>query len=311
MSLRIVWPLLMLILWMSFHATGQPSTVEFKRYDNGPRLDMDIYPPSPSADKIEDAYSPLVICIFGGGFLAGSRTDAVYLPYYKFLTEQGFTVAAIDYRLGLKDAKKPPSLFNRKPIITAIEIAVQDVYAATDYLLKHATDLKLDTGKFILSGSSAGAITALQADYEKRNNMKNAKVLPAAFQYAAVVSFAGAIYSREGRPDYDIAPAPTLFFHGSKDNWVPYNKVSLLGTGVYGSKCLAKRRKKQGYSYCFYSFENVRHDVAAFPMKEYQPQIQDFFRDFVFSKRPLFIDINIKDLNRKNSFMRNPSDIYK
>ncbi|MGC3943688.1 MAG: alpha/beta hydrolase [Chryseolinea sp.] len=303
---------LILILLIPFCAAAQPSTVEFKRFESGQRLDMDIYPPSSSAaDRSETAYSPVVICIFGGGFLAGARTDAIYLPYYKFLTEQGFTVVAIDYRLGLKDARKPPSLFNRKPIINAIEIAVQDVYAATDYLLKHASDLKLDTGKVMLSGSSAGAITALQADYEKRNNMKNAQILPASFQYAAVVSFAGAVYSREGRPDYKTPPAPTLFFHGSKDNWVPYNKVSLLGTGIYGSKSLAKRRKKQGYPYCFYSFENVRHDVAAFPMKEFQPQIQEFFRDVVFSRRPLFMDVNIKDNNRKNSFTRNPSDVYK
>ena len=312
MSLKIFHAALILVCSIPFIAAGQPITVEFKRYDKGQTLNMDIYRPGHDGEGMNDsAYSPIVICIFGGGFLAGSRTDAVYLPYYKFLTEQGFAVAAIDYRLGLKDAKKPPSLFNRKPIINAIEIAVEDVYAATDYLLKHAGELKLDTTKIMLSGSSAGAITALQADYEKRNDMKNANVLPDAFQYAAVVSFAGAIYSREGKPDYDIPPAPTLFFHGSKDNWVPYNKVSLLGTGVYGSKCLAKRRKKQGFPYCFYSFENVRHDVAAFPMKEFQPQIKEFFREYIFLKKTLFIDVNIKDPDRKSSFMRSPSDIYK
>lgn len=301
------------MLCIPIQLAAQITTVEFARLESGP-LSMDIYAPEVADNAPRtgaQAYSPIVICIFGGGFLAGSRRDAIYLPYYKFLTDQGYAVAAIDYRLGLKDAKKPPSLFNRKPIINAISIAVQDLYSATNYLIKNATNLKIDTGKFILSGSSAGAITALQADYEKRNNMKNARVLPNTFQYAGVISFAGAVYSREGKPDYDVAPAPTLFFHGSKDNWVPYNKVSLLGVGVYGSKSLAKRRKKQGYPYCFYSFEGISHDVAVFPMKEFQPQVQAFLSDLVFSKRPLFIEVRIRDNNRKQSFMRSPAEIYK
>lgn len=304
--------MLLLILSPSPLLNAQPSTVEFFRFKDDTALSMDIYPPDATAVRESgSAYSPVVICIFGGGFLTGSRTDGIYLPYYKFLTEQGYTVAAIDYRLGLRDAKKPPSMFNKKPLINAIRIAVEDTYAATAYLLRHREELHLDTTKFILSGSSAGAITALQADYEKRNGIGNAHLLPSGFQYAAVVSFAGAVYSREGRPDYRIPPAPTLLFHGSKDNWVPYNKVSLLGTGIYGSKALAKRRRKQGYPYCFYTFEGIRHDVAAFPMKEFQSEIHQFFNDYVFLKRPLFIDINIKDTNRKNSFMKNPSDIYK
>ena len=298
----------------SIHLTAQVKEVEFIRYEDGVTLSMDLYEPQypdKPSNETTPSLSPVVICIFGGGFLWGSRTDAVYRPYYDFLTRQGYTVAAIDYRLGLKDTKKPPSIFNRKPLINAISFAVQDLYAATNYLLKNAEALRIDTGKVILSGSSSGAITALQADYEKRNRMKNAQILPGTFQYAGVIAFAGAVYSREGKPDYDIPPAPTLFFHGSKDNWVPYNKVSFLGTGIYGSQSLAKRRKKQGYPYCFYSFENIRHDVAGFPMREFQPQIQAFLQDFVFSKKALLIDVNIKDENRKDSFMRNPAEVYK
>ena len=312
MTLKVTSFLLSFTLCVSFIAAAQTSTVEFARYDTGPALNMDIYAAqSTSKNTHVGAPSPIVICIFGGGFLAGSRRDAVYQPYYKFLTEHGYTVAAIDYRLGLKGAKKPPSLFNRQPIINAIEIATQDVFAATSYLIKHSKDLQIDTAKIILSGSSAGAITALQADYEKRNYMKNARILSAGFLYAAVISFAGAVYSREGKPDYGVPPAPTLFFHGSKDNWVPYNKVSFLGTGVYGSRSLAKRRKKKGYPYCFYTFENIRHDVAVFPMSEYQPQIEEFLQDYVLKKKPLYIDINVKDDNRKNTFLSSPSDVYK
>jgi predicted esterase len=301
-----------LLMCMPFSLAAQTTTVEFVQYDTGP-LNMDIYAPHADAGARSDdhALNPVVICIFGGGFLAGKRNDKFYLPYYKFLADHGYTVAAIDYRLGLKGTKKPPSLFNRKPIINAIEIAAQDVFAATSYLIKHAKELQIDTTKIILSGSSAGAITALQADYEKRNYMKNARILSTGFQYAAVISFAGAVYSKEGRPDYAVAPAPTLLFHGSKDNWVPYNKVSFLGTGVYGSRSLAKRRKKKGFPYCFYTFENIRHDVAIFPMNEYQPQVLEFLQDYVTLGKRLYIDINIRDDNRKNTFNSSPSDVYK
>jgi acetyl esterase/lipase len=303
-----------LFIFCSFPLAAQVKTVEFARYENGTVLSMDIYEPQSKRQPLpgsSSSLSPIVICIFAGGFAAGSRKATLYQPYYEFLSNQGYVVAAIDYRLGLKGTKKPPSIFNRKPLVNAISIAVQDLYAATNYLLHNAEALQIDSESVILSGASSGAIIALQGDYEKRNKMKNAQALPVGFQYAGVISFAGAIYSQEWKPDYDTPPAPTLLFHGSKDNWVPYNKVSFLRTGIYGSKSLAKRRKKQGYPYCFYSFENVRHDVAGFPMHEYQPQILSFLQEFVHLKKRLYIDINIKDEERKESFKDNPSDMYK
>ena len=212
MTIKIAHFVGWLALCVPVGLAAQPTTVEFIQYVNEAPLKMDIYAPQNTNDLPtgQSAYGPIVIFVFGGGFLAGSRNDAIYLPYYNFLTRQGYAVAAIDYRLGLKDSRKPPSLFNRKPLINAISFAVEDLYAATNYLLKHAKTLHIDTTRIMLSGSSAGAITALQADYEKRNNLNNAKVLPVAFQYAAIISFAGAIFSREGKPDYAVAADATV-----------------------------------------------------------------------------------------------------
>ena len=189
-------------------------------------------------------------------------------------------------------------------MINAIAIAVADLYVATDYLIQQAAELKIDTGKIILSGSSAGAITALQADFEKRNGKKSATVLPPSFQYAGVIAFAGAIYSTSGRPDYAVAPAPMLFFHGSKDDFVPYNKVGLLGTGMYGPKSITKKMKERHQPYTFYTMEGIKHDVASFPMREFLPEIETFLDDFIVDKKKLYIDVNIKDDNRQNSNLR-------
>ncbi len=224
----------------SLAAIAQKQTAIFAKRDTQ-ELKMDIYQPE-AISKI----NPCVIFVFGGGFLTGSRDSKIYLEYFKSLSDSGYLVAAIDYRLGLKGAKRPPSLFNRKPVIHAIDMAVEDLYAATAYLVQHAGELNIDTSKIIVSGSSAGAITALTADYRKRNGY-DGTMLPESFQYAGVISFAGAIYSNHGHPKYAIHPAPMLLFHGSKDKIVPFKKIALFGTGMYGSSVIIKRFKKLDY----------------------------------------------------------------
>ena len=295
-SLKTILSTLFLLCLLSQSTWAQKTTVEFARYPDGTALQMDIYQPLVKSDTPHVC----VVFAFGGGFFTGRRDANSYLPFFQFLADKGYTVASIDCRLGLKGLKKAPSLFNRKPLINAIDLAVQDVFAATQYLLQHAGSLHIDTSKIVLSGSSAGAIAALQSEYQKRNNSKHAQLLPTGFQYAGVVSFAGAIYSTEGKPDYKIAPAPALFFHGNKDNIVPYKKIGLFGTGMYGSQSLANKRKKEGFPYALYTYEGIRHDVAAFPMRENQAEVHQFIQEYVVKKRPLFIDVNIRDANRKN-----------
>lgn len=277
---------------------GQKRTLEFARYNDSTILYMDVYAPTAGALKP----TAIILFVFGGGFFTGSKDAHAYQHYFHFLTDKGYAVAAIDYRLGLKGITKVPSLFNRRPLINAIEMAVADTYTATAYLLRHAKDLNIDTNCIILSGSSAGAMTVLQCDYEKRNHFASANVLPDSFEYAGVISCAGAIYSTKGKPKYETPPAPTLLFQGSKDNIVPYNKISLFGTGLFGSKCIAGRFRKDEYPYTFYSFEGIDHQAAIFPYQEepFLNEINQFIQDFVLRHKVLFIDVNIKDPNRKN-----------
>jgi hypothetical protein len=125
-------------------------------------------------------------------------------------------------------------------------------------------------------------------------------MLPPSFQYAGVISFAGALYSTEGKPDYKSPPGPLLLFHGTDDKISPYKKISLFGTGLFGSKVLAEKRSKDNFPYKFYSFVDIGHDACFFPMNEYQPEIYQFIQDYIIMERPLFVEVSIKDPARKN-----------
>ena len=193
----------------------------------------------------------------------------------------------------------------------SIALAVEDVYAATDYLLKNATQLNIDTTQIIISGSSAGAIAVLQADYEKRNSKPASKTLSKPFQYAGVIAFSGSIFSHEGTPSYTVAPAPTLLFHGSADKLVPYNNTRFLHIGMFGSNTLAKQFRKNSYPYLFYSMEGNGHEVSEYPMTDFLPEIDQFITDYVINQKQLLIDINYLNKNRKIENADSPSDYYK
>lgn len=266
-------------------------------------LQMDIYRNNSTETQ------PCLLFAFGGGFKEGKRDSEQYQSYFNFFAKQGFTVVSIDYRLGMKGVKAGGMKFVRA-IQHAIGIAVEDTFTATNYLIRNADKLNIDTEKIIISGSSAGAMTVLQADYEKRNNYKADTILPKKFQYAGVISFAGAIFSTHGFPSYKVAPAPTLFFHGSADKLVPYNKIKIFKLGMFGSKWLAKHYKKEEYPYLFYSMQNIGHDVATYPIKEFQKEVLKFIQDYVFEQKPLMIDVNLYDKERKSNMNDSPGDYY-
>ena len=271
----------------------------------GTELKMDLY----KSDSATLLPQPCLLFVFGGGFKEGVRDAETYLPYFAYFAERGLTVVSIDYRLGMK-GEKAPGPFNLKPIRHAISIAVEDLYSATNYLLEHAERLCIDPERIIISGSSAGAITVLQADYEERNNHPAADVLPEHFRYAGVISFAGAIFSTEGLPSYTQKPAPTLFFHGSADRLVPYDKTRLFHIGMFGSKSLTKRFREKGYPYLFYSMEAIGHEVSGYPMVEFLPEIEGFITNFVCDRKQWMIDIRYTDKLRKSDSSSTPGNYY-
>ena len=109
-------------------------------YSDG--LKLDLYYPEQINDK-----NPLVISIFGGGWISGFKTDKFVPPMIQPINE-GFIVAVPDYTLSL-DAPFPQSVIDIKKCIA--------------FLRSHSDLYKIDTNNITLWGESAGAHLALEA----------------------------------------------------------------------------------------------------------------------------------------------------
>ena len=249
---------------------------------------LDVYQPTENVRK-----DICILYVFGGGFVKGSRLAEDNKLFFKEMSSRGYTVVAIDYRLGLKGIKFSFSIL--KHIFQAPVYACEDLISATEFILDNREELKINPQRIVLMGSSAGAITVLHADHELSNRSEMVKSLPDDFHYAAVVSLAGAILSTKGRPKYISEPAPTLFYHGTKDKTVIYNKRAVFRKGMYGSKSLAKVFKKKSYPFMFVSYKDIKHKVATFTRFEAQDQICDFIDKAVTDNYHNEIDIMIQD----------------
>lgn len=254
-------------LLMAAAASAQDGTITpdgtymYERRDTC-ELFMDVYNP---AEDSETTYmgirKPTVIFMFGGGFIRGTRDDRSYHSWFRMMTENGYKVISIDYRLGLKGSSKV-GVAQVNVLDKAIHMAVEDLFSATDFIIENAEQLEVDPSNIVISGSSAGAITVMQAEYELANRTAYASVLPEGFNYAGVMSFSGAILSREGKVDYATAPCPTLMLHGTADKLVPYKQIKFFNLGFFGGGRLVERFKKFGYNFNMYHFLDYGHEIA-------------------------------------------------
>ena len=257
-------------------------------------LFMDMYNPAPgSATSIDGVPKPAIIFVFGGGFIGGERNNASYLPWFKMLSDNGYRVFSIDYRLGLKGAKNV-GITNSKVLQKAIHMAMEDLYSAVNFILENAAELGVQKNNIVISGSSAGAITALQADWELCHRTSYAQVLPADFRFAGVMSFSGAIFSDEGLPRYKTEPAPTLMLHGTDDKLVPYNRIKFLNLAFAGTNTIAKEFLNQGYSVNVLRFKGHGHEIANNMITSFLDEIQ-FLESNVMKKTKRVVDAMIDD----------------
>lgn len=249
----------MLALLLGQGARCQDS-VRYGRH-GGKDLYLDIHKPQqPRADKAA------VIYVFGGGFHDGARNNNFSMKCAEALTEMGFTAIMIDYRLGMTDSVLAHTklLGFLSAYDTAITWAVEDCSAAIRWTVEHAKEIGIDPSKIILTGSSAGAITVLQTDYSRCNQLPAARELPAGWKPAAVVSYAGAIYTRYGKIRYKEEPAPTCMLHGTIDGIVSYKHYQILRNHWGGSNYLAKQFRKHHYPHWMLRYTDRGHEVALY-----------------------------------------------
>ena len=225
-------------------------------------LFMDVYDPAEGSETtFMGKQKPAIVFMFGGGFIRGTRDDQSYYSWFRMLTDNGYRVVSIDYRLGLKGSDKV-GIAQVNVLDKAIHMAVEDLFSATAFMIENADQLGIDPDNIVISGSSAGAISVMQAEYEISNRTQWASVLPEGFNYAGVMSFSGAILSREGKVDWKTAPCPTLMLHGTADKLVPYRQIAFFNLGFFGGGKLVKRFQKYGLDYNMYHFVDYGHEIA-------------------------------------------------
>ena len=127
-------------------------------------LFMDVYNPAAgSQTTFKGVEKPTIIFMFGGGFIRGTRDDDSYHGWFKTMTDNGYRIISIDYRLGLKGSNKV-GVAQVNVLDKAIHMAVEDLFSATNFIIENSEQLGVNSDNIVISGSSAGAISVMQAE---------------------------------------------------------------------------------------------------------------------------------------------------
>ncbi len=243
-------------------------------------LSLDYY--TSRAIEEDSIYSPLVLFVHGGGFYTGVRDEENIICFCSKLSNKGFKVAAISYRLFLKGQSFhcDQAIPNK---IKAFQYAVNDLRSATRYFIDHSDSLRIDTSKIIIIGSSSGAETILQAAYWPNELMNlDEQELSNDFKYAGMVSLAGAMTDTSLVTSESAIPG--LFFHGTCDPLVPFASATHHycpektpgALMLHGSKSISEKLHSLGKSYQLIAECGGKHGMASRPMDQYFDRIVEF-----------------------------------
>ncbi|MGE0020588.1 MAG: alpha/beta hydrolase [Draconibacterium sp.] len=257
-------------------------TVTYATKD-GEALKMDIYIPQNDPD-FERA---TLIYLHGGGFSTGTRDSEKIVEFCNRLAGYGYVVVSMSYRLSRKNKETGfgcdcPAEDKLNTFIGAI----QDIQDASYFLVENREQFGINPQKLILAGSSAGAEAALNAAYQPPMcyGLDSGPV-----SYAGVISMAGAI------PDtvviYEDSAIPSLFFHGTDDNLVPYatapHRYCQKGQPGYlilsGPFTIVQKLDKLHTPYWLHTTCGGAHEISDLPMTEYFDVITEFCQRFVIN----------------------------
>lgn len=192
------------------YASAQPEL--YKDTSSGRTLDLYI-PKGNSNQKY-----PVLVFVHGGGFSGGDKAGTKELCTN--ISEQGFIVASINYRLYLKGknisaaradinmAKGLPQNGKFHPELQkAVEIASEDIVLTLGWLKKNIRKYNFNIQSVALAGGSAGAMSVLYAAY-----LSGQKKLPV----KAVINLWGGVENTALiKPQKNIPPL--LTYHGDED----------------------------------------------------------------------------------------------
>lgn len=251
---------------------------------NGEALKLDIYLPQ----NDPDSQRTTLIYLHGGGFSTGTRDTEKISKFCTRMAEYGYVTVSMSYRLPRKNTATGfgcdcPAEDKLNTFISAI----QDIQDATYFLIERREQFGINPQKLILAGSSAGAEAALNAAYQPPMcyGLDSGPV-----SYAGVISMAGAI------PDtiviYKDSAIPSLFFHGTDDNLVPYatapHRYCQKGQPGYlilnGPQTIVQKLDKLKTPYWLHTTCGGAHEISDLPLTEYFEVITEFCHRFVINK---------------------------
>lgn len=225
---------------------------------------------------------PVLIYLHGGAFNSGSRVNKLQTFYCNHFAEKGFAVFAIDYRLSLKRASA-----NTQNILKAVKYGVEDLADATAYIYDIAEKWGLDRNKILVSGSGAGAIIALTAEYQICRG--GITTLPSGFNFAGIIANAGAVITDTNELEWDEQPCPILLMHGNSDQYIAFNKFFVPGMLWAGSNYLHNQFQQQNIPHWFYEEKGADHIVAIKPLQRQINEMETFVEKFVMMGQRSFV----------------------
>ncbi|WP_422926917.1 alpha/beta hydrolase fold domain-containing protein [Singulisphaera sp. PoT] len=235
------------------------------RVVQGKRLRLDLYSPEGTAPS---RGWPLIVAIHGGGWRGGSKVDLEGMS--SRFAQSGFVVASVDYRLS-------------RPSYSSWPDNLDDVRESVRWLRRHAGEYKIDPGRVVAFGSSAGGHLALHLGTNSETGQANRTgSLEDSSEVQAVVDLYGPadlelLYRHsplgsipvvmlmgnppktqaETRRYEDASPishvtsrsAPTLLIHGRRDFLVPLEQ----------SETLAHKFSSNGVAHRLLVIDSARH----------------------------------------------------
>ena len=272
------------------YATDQFTTVNKQTFPygtvDGEILYMDLYMGSGDTEMSK----PLILYVHGGGFANGKRDEDNLIAFAEDMAKKGYAVASISYRLTMKGKSFGCDQTAQNKIKT-FQAAAQDIRMATQYILDRQRQWGISPDKIVLAGSSAGAEAVLHAAYWSMSDLPaNTTVLPDNFRYAGVISMAGALVDLQ--LINERTAIPSLMFHGTCDNLVPYatapHHYCQPGDPGYlilhGARSIADRLHEMGRPYYLFTSCNGQHEWAGKPLTSYRHIILDFMYNDILRK---------------------------
>lgn len=253
-------------------------------------LTLDIYFPEVQASEQK---FPLIMLIHGGSYLVGSKEDIS--NSCELLSNEGFVVAAINYRLGWRTNEG--CSVDSFSLAEAAYRGMQDANAALRYLVSHASQYGIDTAWIFTGGESAGAAIALNSSYitDHETELHSPQLLHklgglrnSGNNFTGSYSIKGICNKWGAISDTNLitgqSKIPVISFHGTNDPFVPAEAGYFLGctkVPAFGSVCIHRQMiAAQGISNLYLKPGGL-HQPSDFTPEFTMEKTAEFFRQIM------------------------------